>query len=434
MFCDLMSREISIEACELTKTYYLYDSPADRLKETFHPFHKVYHRSFDAIKGVSFTIHKGESFGIIGRNGSGKSTLLQMICGILQPTRGNVAVHGRVAALLELGAGFNPEFSGRENVYLNGAILGFSRKEMDELYDDIVSFADIGDFVEQPVKTYSSGMYVRLAFAVQACVEPEILVVDEALSVGDVFFQQKCLGRMRELRENGTTLIFVSHDMGIVRELCESSIYLQKGRMMYCGPSYKAVQRYYNEDHRPDVPPDNGNTEEQPLLPVTGCEIWRQDPAEKPVNADSEILSVTMEDKDGFPSMKASIGETITFKIYYRVNKSVALHASVSLRNRFDNLISCNGTYLNDLEPQTLAEGSVGAVVFQLTCDIEAGSYTIHFSLSSPSHLPNRGTTVDETPWLGPLSVEWDYENDKAPFLGMFALPVSCAFGEGTKE
>lgn len=428
-----MAKEISIEARELTKTYFLYDSPVDRIKETFHPFRKTYHRSFDAIKGVSFTIHKGESFGIIGRNGSGKSTLLQMICGILQPTSGSVEVHGRVAALLELGAGFNPEFSGRENVYLNGAILGFTSREIDKLYDDIIRFADIGDFVDQPVKTYSSGMYVRLAFAVQACVEPEILVVDEALSVGDVFFQQKCLGRMRELRENGTTLIFVSHDMGIVRELCESSVYLQKGRLMYCGPSYKAVQRYYNEDHRPDVDP--GEEEGHPVseLPESsGNEIWRQDPFERPVNADAEVLAITMEDKDGFPSMKGTIGDTLQFKMYYRVNSSGPLHASVSLKNRFDNLIACNGTYLNDLEPHALPIGSIGVVIFKIQCDMEAGGYTIHFSLSSPGVLPNRATTVDETPWLGPLTVEWDYENKKAPFLGMFALPVSCSFGEDT--
>jgi lipopolysaccharide transport system ATP-binding protein len=429
-----MDREISIEARDLTKTYYLYDSPVDRLKETFHPFRKSYHRSFDAVKGVSFTICKGESFGIIGRNGSGKSTLLQMICGILQPTSGSVDVRGRVAALLELGAGFNPEFSGRENVYLNGAILGFSRKEIDGLYDDIVAFADIGDFVEQPVKTYSSGMYVRLAFAVQACVEPEILVVDEALSVGDVFFQQKCLGRMRQLRENGTTLIFVSHDMGIVRELCESSIYLQRGQLIYCGPSYKAVQRYYNEDHRPESVPGSENSESSSETSSSfSNEIWRQAPSARPVNADAEILYVTMNDGDGLPSMKGRIGETLVFKMYYRVNTSGPLHASISIKNRFDNLIACNGTYLNDLEPQILPEGSDGLVVFKLTCDMEAGLYTIHFSLSSPGLLPNRATIVDETPWLGPLVVEWDYENKKAPFLGMFALPVSCSFGEDSE-
>ncbi len=428
-----MAREISIEARELTKTYKLYDSPADRLKEAFHPFRRNYHRPFDAVKGVSFTIHKGESFGIIGRNGSGKSTLLQMICGILQPTEGSVTVHGRVAALLELGAGFNPEFSGRENVYLNGAILGFSREEIDELYDDIIAFADIGDYVEQPVKTYSSGMYVRLAFAVQACIEPEILVIDEALSVGDVFFQQKCLGRMRELKERGTTLIFVSHDMGVVRELCENSLYLQKGKLMFCGPSYKAVQRYYNEDHRQEPGP-GGGASRLPDIPMTGNEIWIQDQSQRPRDVDAELLSVTMEDREGFPSMKADIGDTIVFKMCYRVNTAAALHASVSIKNRFDNLITCNGTYLNDLEPLALTEGSVAVVVFTIRCDMEAGPYTVHFSLSSPSLRPNRAVTVDETPWLGPLTVEWDYENEKAPFLGMFALPVSCSFAGEPEE
>lgn len=431
-----MNREISINAHELTKTYYLYDTPVDRLKEAFHPMRKIYHRSFDAIKGVSFTIHKGESFGIIGRNGSGKSTLLQMICSIIKPTSGSVDVHGRVAALLELGAGFNPEFSGRENVYLNGAILGFSKDEIDNLYDDIISFADIGDFVEQPVKTYSSGMYVRLAFAVQACVEPEILVVDEALSVGDVFFQQKCLGRMRKLRESGTTLIFVSHDMGIVRELCESSVYLRKGEMVFCGPSHKAVQLYYNEDHPNDSDPELPRADEpvalEPSLTV-GNEIWKQKQQKPQTNLEVELLSVTMADNEGLPSMKATIGESVQFKLYYRMNCSTPIHASVSIKNRFDNLISCNGTYLNDLEPQSLPEGTVGVVIFNIKCDMEAGDYTLHFSLSSPSILPNRATTIDESPWLGPLSVEWDYENKKAPFLGMFDLPVSCSFGEDSR-
>lgn len=432
-----MDREISIAAHGLSKRYYLYDSPVDRIKETFHPFGKVYHHSFDAVKDVSFTIYKGESFGIIGRNGGGKSTLLQMICGILQPTSGSVDIHGRVAALLELGAGFNPEFTGRENVYLNGAILGFSVEEIDALYDDIVNFADIGEFVDRPVKTYSSGMYVRLAFAVQACVEPEILVVDEALSVGDVFFQQKCLGRMRQLRENGTTLIFVSHDMGIVRELCESAVYLYKGNMAYCGPSHKAAQLYYNEDQSQDhiqtpVTKKNEGLDRAVEHSGSGSEIWRQDCNKSSSDIDVELLSVNMEDKDGLSSMKAVIGEYIVFTIHYRVNKRVPVHASVSIKNRFDNLITCNGTYLNDLEPQVLPEGAVGVVVFKIKCDMEAGSYTMHFSLSAPGALPNRAKCIDETPWFGPLSVEWDYENEKAPFLGMFDLPVTCSFVEDT--
>lgn len=428
MSCKPMNSEISITASELTKTYFIYDKPVDRVKETFHPLRKIYHRPFDAIKRVSFTIRKGESFGIIGRNGSGKSTLLQLICGILQPTKGSVTVHGRVAALLELGAGFNPEFSGRENVYLNGAILGFSNDEIDSLYDEIVSFADIGDFVDQPVKTYSSGMYVRLAFAVQACVKPDILIVDEALSVGDVFFQQKCLARMRELRESGTTLLFVSHDMGIVRELCTNSVYLKNGEMIFCGPSYKAIQKYYNEDHRRNTGSQGGKFSGTSL--ISGNEIWVRNPLESPLDTDAELLSVSMEDRDGLPSMSARIGDYVFFKLYYRVNKSSPLHASVSIKNRFDNLISCNGTYINDLEPQVLEEGAVGIVVFKVKCDMEAGVYTLHFSISSPGNLPNRATTVDETPWLGPLSVEWDYENYKAPFLGMFDLPVACSFEE----
>lgn len=424
-----MDREIAIEARELSKTYFLYDRPFDRIKETFHPWRKKYHRPFGAVNGLDFTIYQGESFGIIGQNGSGKSTLLQLICGILQPTGGSVTVNGRVAALLELGAGFNPEFSGRENVYLNGAILGLSAAEIDAVYDEIVSFADIGDFVERPVKTYSSGMYVRLAFAVQACVEPEILVVDEALSVGDVFFQQKCLSRMRQLRERGTTLLFVSHDMGIVRELCERSLYLHKGNLVFCGPSHKAVQKYYNLDSLLESEAIEGEGEDlSSVNEKSGNEIWRAASSTSSKDVDIELCSLTMVDQDGLPSMRAAIGDTISFELKYKVNRSVPFHASVSIKNRFDNLVSCNGTYINNLDPVTLPRGTNGSVLFAITCDLEAGPYTLHFSVSSPSDLPNRGATIDETPWLGPLAIKWDYENHKAPFLGMFDLPIVCSF------
>ena len=210
------SLEPAITVEGLVKTYQLFNKPSKRVLEMFHPFGRKYHTPFHALKNVSFQVDRGETFGIIGRNGSGKSTLLQIICGILQPTEGKVTVNGRIAALLELGAGFNPEFTGRENVYMNGAILGFSDEEMDERFDDIAAFADIGEFLDHPVKTYSSGMYIRLAFAVQAFVEPDILIVDEALSVGDIFFQQKCFKRMRELREKNTTLLFVLAELTLV--------------------------------------------------------------------------------------------------------------------------------------------------------------------------------------------------------------------------
>jgi lipopolysaccharide transport system ATP-binding protein len=197
---------------------------------------------------VSFSVGRGEAIGIVGRNGAGKSTLLQMIAGTLTPTAGTVEIHGKVAALLELGSGFSPEFTGRENVYLNAALLGLSREETDARFDDIATFADIGSFIDQPVKTYSSGMLVRLAFAVQTVVEPQILIVDEALAVGDMFFQAKCMVRLRRLMSNGVTILFVSHDIGTVRQLCSKAILLDAGSIMDHGPVQRVTDHYQRLD------------------------------------------------------------------------------------------------------------------------------------------------------------------------------------------
>lgn len=258
--------EIAIRVENLTKTYKLYDSPGDRVRETFHPFRKKYHHPFNALSNVSFDVKKGETIGVVGRNGSGKSTLLQLICGVLHPTSGSVAVNGRISALLELGTGFNPEFSGRENVYINGAILGLSKDEIDARFDQIARFADIGEFIEQPVKTYSSGMVVRLAFAVAVNVDPDILVVDEALSVGDIFFQHKCMTRMRKLMEKGATVIFVSHDMGAVKSLCGDALLFRDGKLVRKGRAEDVANEYFHqmlaEDQGSDSDKDsdtNGN-------------------------------------------------------------------------------------------------------------------------------------------------------------------------------
>lgn len=230
-----MSFEVAICAENLSKCYQIYDAPKDRLLQMLVRGRKRFYREFWALDNVSLTIARGETVGIIGRNGSGKSTLLQLICGTLMPTRGRVQGHGRIAALLELGSGFNPEFTGRENVYVNAAVLGLSRAEIDARFDDIIAFANIGDFIDQPTKIYSSGMLVRLAFAVSVCVEPEILIVDEALSVGDASFQFKCLNRLEELAAKGTTLLFVSHDMSMVKRFCHRVIYLRAGRVVASG-------------------------------------------------------------------------------------------------------------------------------------------------------------------------------------------------------
>lgn len=242
---------IAIRVQNLSKCYEIYATPRDRLKQFVMPrvrriagkAHKQYFSEFWALKDVSFEIKKGETVGIIGRNGSGKSTLLQMICGTLNPTNGSVQTNGRIAALLELGSGFNPEFTGRENVYMNASVLGLSNEEIDARFDDIAAFADIGEFVEQPVKTYSSGMMVRLAFAVIAHVDADILVVDEALAVGDAVFTQKCMRFIRKFQENGS-LIFVSHDTASVQNLCKSGIWLKNGRMEQAGTAKSVTEAY----------------------------------------------------------------------------------------------------------------------------------------------------------------------------------------------
>lgn len=241
---DAVSAENAITVKDVTKIYKLYDKPIDRLKESLNPRHKEYHRKFYALNNISFEVKKGETVGIIGTNGSGKSTILKIITGVLSPTTGEVEVDGVISALLELGAGFNQDYTGIENIYMNGTMMGFTKKEMDAKLQDILDFADIGDFVYQPVKTYSSGMFVRLAFALAINVEPEILIVDEALSVGDVFFQSKCYRRMEEIRKNGTTILMVTHDMGSIIKYCDRVILLNKGDFVAEGAPGRMVDLY----------------------------------------------------------------------------------------------------------------------------------------------------------------------------------------------
>jgi len=248
----MSSDDIAIRVEGLGKCYEIYDNPRDRLKQFILPrarglaglVPRDYFRPFWALRNTSFEVKKGESLGIVGKNGSGKSTLLQLITGTLAPTVGSIETHGRIAALLELGSGFNPDFSGRENAYMNGALLGLDREEMDDLMPEIARFAGIGDFFDQPVKQYSSGMVVRVAFAVQAQVNPDILIVDEALAVGDAVFQHKCARRIHELRECGTTLLFVSHDPGAVATFCDEGLLLHQGEQIALGSAKEIVELY----------------------------------------------------------------------------------------------------------------------------------------------------------------------------------------------
>ncbi|MDG0873639.1 ABC transporter ATP-binding protein [Paenibacillus thiaminolyticus] len=248
----------------LSKVYKIYDQPIDRLKESMNLRQKIYHSRFNALKDLSFSVRKGQTVGIIGKNGSGKSTLLKILAGVLSPTEGVVEINGNVAAILELGAGFNLEYSGIDNIYLNGTILGKSKKQIDDKLAEILHFADIGDFIYQPVKTYSSGMFARLAFAVAINVGSDILIVDEALAVGDMKFQTKCFRKFEELKEKGTTILFVGHDISSIRKFCDKTMWLHKGELLHFGDTLTVTAEYmeYMNSEQDEVPKCTTNSVE----------------------------------------------------------------------------------------------------------------------------------------------------------------------------
>lgn len=429
-----MKRESIISVQNVTKRYFLFDRPQDRLKRMLlGRFGKGYGREFVALDDISFEIEKGESVGIIGKNGAGKSTLLQIIVGTLPASSGIVGVRGRIAALLELGAGFNMDFTGRENVYMTSRFLGMNRRETDLQFEEIERFADIGEFMDQPVRTYSSGMLVRLGFAVQTAVEPDVLVVDEALSVGDFFFQQKCMRRMQELREKGVTLLLVSHDMASVRDLCRRAVLLKKGGLAYDGSCHEAISRYFRDragklENEVVKERQCPNSQGKALLEKFGkIACWMNDVPETTTGKKAVFVGLAMVNSDGNPVLKTMIGETVTLKALYRVNTDDPVHVSLIIKNKFDQVVTSTGSYLHSVEPVRLSLGDYSLFEMELACQLEAGLYTFSLVLGSPTGM-NKGVSFDRTPWLGPLKVEWDYENRKAPFLGMFGLPVKCRF------
>ncbi len=253
-----MNHNLVVKLEDVSKYYRLYGSSKDRLKEALNPFGKKYHKEFYALKNISFELNKGKCLGVIGKNGMGKSTLLKIIAHVIPPSSGNIFVNGSVSALLELGTGFNPEFTGRQNIYFYGTILGFSKNQIEKKVEEIIRFADIGEYIDQPVKTYSSGMFVRLAFSVQTSLEPDILIVDEVLSVGDIFFQQKCHSRIEKLLSRGTSLIIVSHDMQLIEKYSNDTIVLSNGELLFKGNPHTAIQKYYSlADNYPLTPSEN---------------------------------------------------------------------------------------------------------------------------------------------------------------------------------
>jgi len=357
--------DIAVRINHIEKIYRLYANPFDRFKESFHPLRKKYHQQFYAVHGVNLNIRKGETVGIVGRNGSGKSTLLKMLSGVLTPTSGSVSVQGRALALLELGAGFNPELTGLENVYFNGILLGASRREIDNRLDAILDFADIGNFVHQPVKTYSSGMYVRLAFAVIANMDADVLIIDEALSVGDAFFVQKCMRFLRHFVKTGT-LIFVSHDISAVTSLCDRAIWLHQGTVQL-DSAPKDVAEAYLESHyeaRQDVdvlktglptkPPDHADFRDMRLDFINNSNL-RNDIELFRFSVDghcfgaggAEIYDVTIFDEQQCPLSWCVGGEPVILQISCQAKKK--LHSPIIgfvVKDRLGQVIFSDNTYL----------------------------------------------------------------------------------------
>jgi len=446
-----MSNDVIISTRLLRKAYRIWATPASRLTVPLMETTAKYlpgslglkeraarlYRDFWALSDISFEVRKGEAVGIIGRNGSGKSTLLQIIAGTMQPSSGSVAVKGRVAALLELGSGFNPEFTGRENVQLSASVLGLTRREIDDRFDDIAAFADIGDFMEQPVKTYSSGMMVRLAFAVQTSIEPDIFIVDEALSVGDFFFQQKCFKRIAALRAQGTTLLFVSHDMGSVRDLCQQTLYLRQGRQVTFGESQHAISLYLREEADADGPP-------APVAAPAPAEAPKPSPRMQEIREGAlwvapaagpaagpgiaQIVAVRVLDARGQPNITLKMGQTAVIQAYVLVHENAALHFAVEIKNRQGQVVSSLGSRPVGLPPLAATCGQLLKFEAEIELGLEAGEYSLQAVLGLPDSRPNVGTRVHATPWLGPITINWNYEQESAPFLGMFQLSSRIKF------
>lgn len=406
-----MSSDAAIRVHNLSKRYQIYDRPHDRLKQSLYPRlqklvgkpPKQYHREFWALKDVSFEVEKGETIGIIGRNGSGKSTLLQLICGTLTPTGGAVETNGRVAALLELGSGFNPEFTGRENVYMNASILGLTEAEIDARYDDIVAFADIGEFIEQPVRTYSSGMYVRLAFAVNILSNPEIMIVDEALAVGDMAFQAKCMTALNRIQERGTTVLFVSHDIGALKSLCSRGVYLERGTIQEIGPAGDVAEHYIrrmreemNSEHA-STKPSAGTKAEAPTHTEsqetwdahgfkTSAEFEKQVARFRYGDGGAKITYAELLDEDLRPINEVRFNQSVFVRVYFESFIDDEISCNYYVLDDKKNLILGASLDIVDVEQplMSIRNGGRYVVTYKTRLPLQEGNYSIQLQITSP--------------------------------------------------
>jgi lipopolysaccharide transport system ATP-binding protein len=375
---------VALRVDNVSKQYRTYARPGDRLKETLSRGRLRRHKEFWALRDVSFELEKGSTVGVIGQNGCGKSTLLQIVAGTLEPTHGSVSHDGRVAALLELGAGFDPEFTGVENVYMNASLLGLSRRETDRLFPSIERFAEIGEFLFQPVKTYSSGMYVRLAFAIAASVEPEILLVDEALAVGDAIFQHRCLRRIQELQERGTTVLFVSHDLAAVRALCSRAILLKAGSLVADGKPVDVLNRYQKiimereEAYEAEVASSNSDVsiDDLSLAPLTYS--YRHG------DRSAEILGAELTDQAHNRIEIAETGEALTLRVVARMERELDDPVvGFLIKNRHGIHAYGTNTKEQQIALGKLPRGELVEVAFAFNCWLGIDQYSISLAIHS---------------------------------------------------
>lgn len=396
----------------VSKMYKLYDKSSDRLKEALGLSRKPLFKEHYALRNLSFQVAAGETVGIIGTNGSGKSTILKIITGLLNPTEGKVEINGRISALLELGAGFNPEYTGIENIYLNGTMMGFSHEEVEQKMNDILEFADIGEFVYQPVKTYSSGMFVRLAFAVAINIEPEILIVDEALSVGDVFFQAKCFHKFEEFKKMGKTILFVSHDLGSISKYCDRVILLNQGNKLAEGSPKDMIDMYkkllvnqLNVDEIVTAQAENNGldmTEELPepqerLMKLReagadpGKSLWKDHFEINPNvneygNGKAQIVDFAVVDSNGI--ITSSIEKGSTFQIKSKVQFNEAVQNPIftyTFKNVYGTAITGTNTMYEKVDIGTAKSGEVYICTFEQDMDLQGGEYLLSISCTGYS-------------------------------------------------
>lgn len=380
--------EIAIQVDHVSKVYRLYSRQRDRLKDALGLTKKQRYREHFALEGLDFQIKKGETVGIIGTNGSGKSTILKIITGVLSPSSGAVKVDGRISALLELGAGFNMEYTGIENVYLNGTMIGFTKEEIDRRLSDILEFADIGDFVNQPVKTYSSGMFVRLAFAVAINIDPEILIVDEALSVGDVFFQSKCYHKFEDFKKMGKTILFVSHDLGSITKYCDRAILLNKGHKLFEGTPKEAVDLYKRV-----LVNQLEDNEGKALWEQKGGEaLWRSALTVNPEvleygSKKAEIIDFVFVDDKGNYTNVIEKGSKMKVKMKVRFHEDIAEPIfAFSFKNLLGIELCGTNTMFEKVEVSPKKAGDVQVISFQQDMDLQGGEYLLSLGCTGYPH------------------------------------------------